>query len=284
MKVRPATPLARYAILGYPLEHSVSPLLHNRAFKDYGMRAVYQKLPVSPQEFEREITKIKREDWQGFNVTIPYKERIISFLDWIDETARAIGAVNTIKCKAGRWLGFNTDWLGFLRPLAEDLARIKRCLVLGAGGAARAVTFGLIVKGEMSSLIVANRSLGRAQQLINDLKAHTSIPLQAISLQKVASDKWPPFDLIVNTTSVGMNDEQSRLICDPLPLAHAQTIVYDLVYKPPETAFLRRARSAGLRALNGYPMLVYQADEAFKIWTGNAYKASTLQALLSGKL
>ncbi len=282
MKVHSAKPLSRYAILGYPLEHSVSPLLHNRAFKDYGMRAVYQKLAVPPQEFEREIAKIKKEDWQGFNVTIPYKERIIPFLDWIDETARAIGAVNTIKCEAGRWLGFNTDWLGFLRPLAGDLARIKRCLVLGAGGAARAVTFGLIVKGEVSSLTVANRSLQRAQQLIGDLKAHTSLPLQAIGLQEVASFKEPPFDLIVNTTSVGMNDDQDRLICDPRPLAHAQTIVYDLVYKPPETAFLRRARSAGLRALNGYPMLVYQADEAFKIWTGKPYKSSTLQALLSG--
>ncbi len=271
---------ARYGIIGYPLEHSVSPILHNRAFRDYGMNARYEKVPIAPETFEAHIARMKREDWRGFNVTIPFKERILPLLDWVEETAQAIGAVNTVKCEGSRWLGFNTDWLGFLRPVASDLSDFKRCLILGAGGAARAVAFALVKKGAADVLLIANRTKARAEKLARDLRLHGTKTIEATDLETLKNNPAKNFDLIVNTTSLGMNDPGAPLIIDPEPLAHAQTLVYDLIYKPPQTALLLRAKKLGLRTLNGYPMLIYQAEEAFKIWTGKPYLSATVQELL----
>jgi len=273
--------IKRFAIIGFPLQHSVSPRLHNRAFKDYGMKATYEKMPIPPEEFEARILQLKREDWGGFNVTIPFKERIIPLLDGVEKTARAIGAVNTIKCDRGRWLGFNTDWLGFLRPIEWKLDDFKHCLILGAGGAARAVAFALIRLKNVKSLIIANRTMHRAELLVNDLQRFGSTAsISAAHLNSLMPFSQQKFDLIVNSTSVGMNDPLATPVIDPKPLAHSKTLIYDLIYKPPETGLLKRAKKLGLRTLNGYAMLVHQANAAFEIWTGKPYLPVTLKSLL----
>ena len=269
----------RYAILGFPLEHSVSPKIHNRAFNDYGMNAHYGKKAVHPDEFDQVIPRLKKENWRGFNVTIPFKERILPFLDWIEETAKAIGAVNTIKVENGRWLGFNTDWSGFLRPIQEELPEFRRCLVLGAGGAARAVAFALVKEVKPEVLMIANRTKKRADALANELRKFGTCEIKTATPDSLEKTGEQLFDLIVNTTSVGMGDLKDQLVVEPAHFAHTKTLVYDLVYKPPLTLFLQHAQHAGLRTINGFPMLIYQAEEAFKIWTGKPYLPETLKAL-----
>ena len=269
----------RYAILGFPLEHSVSPKIHNRAFNDYGMNAHYGKKAVHPDEFDQVIPRLKKENWRGFNVTIPFKERILPFLDWIEETAKAIGAVNTIKVENGRWLGFNTDWSGFLRPIREELPEFRRCLVLGAGGAARAVTFALVKEVKPELLMIANRTKERADTLSDELRKFGTREIKTATPDSLEKTGEQLFDLIVNTTSVGMGDLKDQLVVEPAHFAHTKTLVYDLVYKPPLTLFLQHAQHAGLRTINGFPMLIYQAEEAFRIWTGKPYLPETLKVL-----
>ena len=267
-----------FAILGFPLSHSISPKIHNLAFRDYGIKAVYGKIEIDPQNFASAVHRLKTEDWQGFNVTIPFKESILAYLDHIDPTAKAIGAVNTIKIEQGKWLGFNTDWKGFLRPIEAELPSLKRCLLIGAGGAARAVAFALIQTANVQTLVIANRTKIRAEKLIESLHQFKNLNYSAMNLKEIYKNKQP-FDLIVNTTSVGFGKQKDQMPLNPQKFGSRQTIVYDLIYNPAKTEFLQAAHSLGLRTMNGLSMLIYQAEEAFKIWTGKPFKPETVKGL-----
>ncbi len=270
--------LQKYAILGYPLAHSLSPGIHNAAFTDKKINAAYETLPIHPSEFPEKIQELKHQAWAGFNVTIPFKQRIIPFLDAIHPLARKIGAVNTIKVdQTGKWRGFNTDYIGFLTPLEPFAASIHSCLIAGAGGAARAVAFGVLEALKPESLTIVNRTLQKARDLIADLNSYQELEYTA---GRPDSIPGTGYDLIVNTTSVGMSGFEEGAPFDLKGLFKKETIVYDLIYKPAQTEWLQQAARFGLTTINGWPMLVYQAQAAFEIWTGKRYSDKFLTSLL----
>ncbi len=271
--------LRKYGIIGFPLSHSFSPKIHNQAFADLKISAHYEKIEIPPKQFNPKIETLKKESWSGFNVTVPYKTAIIPYLDKLDEAAKHIGAVNTIRVlDYGKWQGFNTDYKGFLKPIDAFKGALKTCLVLGAGGAARAVSIGIVSGLAAQELTIANRTLKKAEELTGRLLSNQTLKCYPCQIEAIPAGQ---FDLIVNTTSVGMGAREKQNILDVRPFAHSKTLVYDLIYNPSETQFLKTARQTGLKTLNGLPMLVYQAEEAFSIWTGKRFPDKLLSFFLN---
>ena len=253
-----------FGIIGKPVGHSLSPRIHNAAFAAAGINAVY--LPIEVQDaiaFMRRMAhpKTRELDWnlRGLSVTAPHKATVMQFLDGIDRTAKEIGAVNTIVAEDGSLLGYNTDAEGFVSPLRTKLGDLRdaRCAVMGSGGAARAVLWALRKEGAEATLVARNRE--RANDLAQRFKA--ACPPQR-------PEKLSGFDVVINATTMGTRGPTA----DETPATAEQLrgvrLAYDLVYNPSETRFLREAREAGCDTLGGIEMLLAQAVEQFKLWTG----------------
>ncbi|MGQ9668168.1 MAG: shikimate dehydrogenase [Anaerolineae bacterium] len=251
-------------IIGWPVEHSLSPVMHNAAFEALGLNWCYAAFPVPPELLGDAVQGLRALGIAGANVTIPHKEAVIPFLDVLSPAARAVGAVNTISVDGEYLLGDNTDVHGFLAALdrADVPLHGRRALVLGAGGSARAAVYGLLLRG--AEVIIHARTPARARRLADDMRA-------VVEGGRVEAVEHAPaeVDLVVNCTPVGMwphHDGES-----PLP-ANVQLrpsmAVMDLVYRPLETVLLRQARLAGARAVSGLEMLVWQGVVAFEHWTG----------------
>jgi shikimate dehydrogenase len=275
MEINPKTKIC--GLVGHPLEHTASPAIHNAAFRALGLNAVYLVFDIEPTMFEDAIKGLKALKVCGFNVTIPYKERIIPLLTHLDQSAARVGAVNTVKLDGVSLIGYNTDVAGFLAPLLELNLKLNEitALILGAGGAAKACVRALLDAG-CRELIVLNRSLERALNLYkqhgNKLKV---APLNEESLKEVLSRAT----LVVNTTPVGMYPNVDESII-PRALLRSDLIVYDLVYRPPQTKLLKEAKEVGATTIPGYKMLLEQAAESFRIWTGlEPPKEAMLKAL-----
>ena len=270
----------RVSLIGWPVEHSLSPAMHNAAFQAMGMGWRYELLPVTPGQLGAALADLNAGDFGGANVTVPHKSAVMAYLDEIDDAARSIGAVNTIAVEGKRLVGYNTDAAGFVRALRE--ARLepagRRALLLGAGGAARAVAYALAQAS--CAVAIYNRTAMRAAELAHQLQ----------DLGLVAPVDWVPggaaleeldlarFDLLVNATTVGMwpNSEDT-----PWPQAltmPAHWSVCDLVYNPLETRLLRQARQAGAHTIDGLGMLVWQGALAFELWTGQKPPADLMRA------
>ncbi len=271
-------------ILGYPVAHSLSPLMHNAAFAALGLNWAYIPLPVEPERVEKVTPALRTFNFMGANVTVPHKQAIMRYMDEIDPVAREIGAVNTIAVRDGRMLGFNTDADGFLQSLLETgfSPRGARCLVLGAGGAARAVVFSL-AKAGARAISIFNRTVERAAFLVDDISsvyADIRFSCELLSPQTLDAAN-NSFDLVVNTTSLGMFPQVDASPWDdgiPLP----EAVICDLVYTPIQTKFLQQAASQGLPTVDGTGMLIYQGAKAFEIWTGEPAPVAVLrQTLLS---
>jgi len=265
-------------LIGFPLDHSLSPRLHAAALKALDLPGEYRLFPAPPaphgDETIRDLfEKMRRGEIHGLNVTIPHKQTVIPYLDELTPTALAVGAVNTIVYKAGKLVGENTDCPGFLADLVAQLESAglrdlcdrtgNSALVLGAGGSARAVVFSLLHIGWQVS--IAARSPEQAHELMRSVAARPMLVGEINMLRSAAAQN---IQLIVNTTPLGMhpNVNDSPWPADlPFP---KKVFVYDLVYNPPETALLRSARNSGLPAANGIGMLVRQAVLAFRAWTG----------------
>ncbi len=261
--------MQKFGVIGYPLTHSLSPQIHNHTFQILKIDAVYEKIEISPESFNESFNELKSGGYSGFNITIPYKLKIMSLLDEIDSDARTIGAVNTIVRKENKWVGYNTDVSGFLTPLLEFENILLNCLVLGTGGAARAVIFALARYLQPQSITIAGRNLEKAANLSIEFGLlFEMIHLDHRSLNG-AESILSEFNLIVNTTPLGTfpNIEQTPLLT--IMNLTEQTIVYDLVYNPLETKLLKNARRAGknIFLINGMEMLLQQAASAFKLWT-----------------
>ncbi len=262
--------MKKFAIIGYPLKHSASPGIHNTAFQYYRMDAAYDKLEIDPVQFDVKLSKIKKESWSGFNVTIPYKQSIMTYLDRIDKAAQRIGAVNTVKVENdGSWSGYNTDYVGFLQPLEPYHPQIRSGLLAGAGGAARAVAFALCDLPYIERICLLVRSKQKGEMLLQDLKKYKSIEYYLVEMGNDKSER--EYDLLVNATPVGMGELRGQMPFEPQSYAHKNTVVYDLIYNPVETIFLQAAKRTGLHIINGWPMLLGQAEEAFRIWTGKGF-------------
>lgn len=289
----------RLGLVGYPLEHSLSPMIHGSALRIANINGDYRLYPVPPSpqgmaELGQLISKMRHGKLKGLNITIPYKQAIMEYLDVLTPAAQAIGAVNTLFMSDGKLVGDNSDAPGFMADLENICSKktvgreVSRVLVLGAGGAARAVVYALGMAGW--EVIIAARRLKQASDLVThilhkipDLKNTQSVPtnaselngrfpIRAIDLNElpVFIQQTDPIHLVVNATSVGMFPD---IYASPWP-EHlelpASAMVYDLVYNPEETLFLHRARQQGHLAWSGWGMLVEQALISFEKWTGIA--------------
>lgn len=258
--------MTRYlGIIGYPLGHSISPAMQQAALDHLDLDMRYLVWETPPEAIAERMAFLRRPENLGANVTVPHKEAVVPLMDGLDPLARRIGAVNTIVDREGRLLGHNTDAQGFLWALREAGFEPtgKRALLLGAGGAGRAVAVAL-VEADVESLIIVNRTLGRAEALAGELEPRATA-LAWDERHAAAATA----DLIVNATSMGMRGgpapQESPISASAIP-PHA--LAYDLVYNPMMTSFLAQAERAGARTLGGLAMLVYQGAAAFEIWTG----------------
>jgi shikimate dehydrogenase len=269
-------PAYRVGIIGWPVAHSKSPAMQHAAAAALDLDLVYETLPVRASELATVVKGLAALGYRGVNVTVPHKEAVIPLLDEVDPAARAIGAVNTIVIESrgsltGQMRGFNTDYSGFLADLTElglDVAG-RHCLILGAGGSARAVVYGLARAG--CHVHIFARRPEQAQNLAADLAPlFPGSRLHAYDWSELSTivPLSPAGSLIVNTTPLGMSPDTGE---SPWPANlefPPETFVYDLVYNPAETRLIQQARSGGCRTANGLGMLVHQGAEAFHLWTG----------------
>lgn len=254
-----------FGVLGNPIGHSMSPVMHNDLFSLYNIDAEYLPFLVQEDELRDAVNGLRALGAGGFNVTVPHKSSIIPFLDEVDELAASIGAVNTVVNKDGKLIGYNTDGLGFLKGLDAYLTNIEgqKILVIGAGGAARAIYFTL-AKEKPIQIDIANRTLEKAVQLIEECPY--SISSKALTL-KDASSELGEYDLIIQTTMIGM---EPNITEQPITLEYLRenSVVCEIIYNPLETRILLEAKSIGARVQNGIDMFVYQGALAFEKWTG----------------
>jgi shikimate dehydrogenase len=271
--------LDKYAVIGERLGHSLSPEIHNTAFRHYGISADYSKLEIPAHSFDELINRLKQQNYSGFNVTIPYKTAIIPHLYDLSDEARSIGAVNTIKCEKGQWHGYNTDAAGFLQPLLRVKLNVTKVLLLGAGGAARAVAYAVLNQFPEAIITIAARKIAAVDSFYH---AFGNERIAAVGWENRATQAGES-NLIINTTPMGMSphDDQS-----PLPeetIIQDQAVVYDLIYNPENTMLLRNAvqKNPQVTAISGLEMLIGQADEAFRIWTGKSLPRDSITSRLT---
>ncbi len=276
MKITGTTRVA--AIFGDPVTHSMSPVIQNAAFAELGIDAVYVPFHVRPDDLGVAVASIRTLGLMGVNITIPHKEQVIPHLDRVDEAAKRIGAVNTIVNKDGVLTGYNTDGAGFMASIKAELgfdARGKNVVVLGAGGAARAVLYALMEAGA-ATVTVANRTAERAERLIDELGGF--FPATNVAASGFAAGQLKGLaegaDLVVNTTSLGMEGQPP--LGFPVDSLEPTAIVSDIVYKPIVTELVREARARGLAADSGLGMLVYQGVVGFELWTGKKAPADVM--------
>ncbi|MFH0848104.1 MAG: shikimate dehydrogenase [archaeon] len=266
-------------IIGDPVEHSLSPIMHNAAFDKLGIDCIYVTFRVPSDHLEEATKGLRSVGILGFNVTVPHKTRILKYLDRLDELAKRIGAVNTVLNKRGSLVGYNTDATGALKALEENQVRTSKCgfTILGAGGAARAIVFALAKTSH--KITVLNRTYEKARRLELDIKRELGVDIEASRLsRKILSDVLPLTDVLVNATTVGMKGSSGTLI-DKADLRRKPT-VFDIVYRRSETDLLRKARLCGCKTIGGIEMLLHQGAAAFEIWTGRKAPLKTMRSAL----
>lgn len=262
MGISAATSLC--GILLHPAGHTRSPAMHNAAYAALRIDAVFAAFDVTPAQLPAAVAGARALGMRQLAISIPHKQAVMSHLDEIDDTARRIGAVNTVTLREGRLVGSNTDWLGLARALERETElKGRRSIVLGAGGTARAAVFALRERG--AHVTVLNRTPARAEQIARELGADGAGELAAL-----AQLDW---DLLVNTTSVGLASDASPV---PAEALRPSSVVLDVVYDPAETRLLRDARARGARTIGGKWMLVEQAVEQIRLWTGRSAPSALL--------
>lgn len=272
-----------FGIFGYPVEHTFSPGMHNAAFNKIGMDACYVPFAVSPESLGDAVKAIVPLGLRGLNVTVPHKEKVLAYLDELSEEARLIGAVNTIEVREGRLIGHNTDGRGFLRSLREDAGfnpKGRSVLFIGSGGAARAVGFSLALAG-VKRVAFHDVDARKASSLALDIHQKTGADAKAIEEDQLATAAEEA-DCLINATPLGLKKT------DPLPVVKTfvmrKHLVCDLVYNPPETAFLKVAKAHGAKRFSGLGMLLYQGVIAFEIWTGKKAPVPVMKKALIGQI
>lgn len=256
-----------YGIIGYPVKHSKSPIFQNAAFSFYNLDAVYVPFEVRPGELEKAIDSLRVLNIKGINITIPHKEEATRYLNELSEEVKFIGATNTVKNIDGYLIGYNTDAYGFITGLkeVEDNLNNKRILVIGAGGASRAVIYSLIKEG-IKDIVIANRTIERAKKIVEDFRILNRFIDEIILLipQNEIGRYLEDFDIIVNTTPIGLKEDDPWLF-DYSKLEEKHTVV-DIVYM--KTPLIEFAIKKNCKWQDGYPMLIYQGAKSFEIWTG----------------
>lgn len=268
------------AIFGDPVEHTLSPAMHNAAFAAMGLDYVYVPFHVKPDGLGAAVAGMRAMGIAGANITVPHKERVIDFLDEVDEEAKRLGAINTIVNRDGVLAGYNTDGRGFIRSLKEDAGfdpNMKRVFVCGAGGASRGICFSLAQAGARR-VYLFDIDEARQGRLVMDINAAYGREVARPSILDPGFIRGA--DLIVNATPLGMRES------DPMPMPEGSfrqgQVVYDVIYNPARTKTLAAAEAAGAKAVNGLGMLLYQGVLAFEHWLGKTPPADVMRAALAG--
>lgn len=264
MKGKPDTDIILCGLIGYPLKHSISPQMHNKAFDALNLNFAYFPLEVKKSSLEDVMIALKELNFRGVNVTIPYKESIVKFLDALDTSAAEVGAVNTILNKKGTLVGYNTDVIGFLKTLRKFKIKTNRenAVILGTGGVAKAAAVGLLKNGASVTVIGRNMqkcmTFAKRFQRLGDIKSCTFS-----NIETALSNAY----LVINCTPIGMYPD-TRVSPLNKNSINKDMVVFDLVYNPIKTRLLRYAEEKGAKAISGIDMLVYQGAESFELWTG----------------
>jgi len=275
------------AVIGDPIEHTLSPAMHNAAFAALGLDWVYVACHVLPERVGASVEAVRALGWRGMNVTVPHKQAVMPFLDELSAAARAVGAANTIIHCDGRLIGDNTDVTGIIRAVTEGAGVTEwpeRVVVLGAGGAARGVVYALTTVPRVTRVTILNRTAERAVALAREFgtaggPAIEGLPLDADHARAAIREAG----LLINVTSLGRG-----ALAGQSPLAndwgclHADLACVDSNYSPPETVLMRQVRAAGGRAFNGIDMLVYQGAQSFELWTGQEAPADVMRRAIVG--
>ena len=266
-----------YLIIGNPISHSLSPLMYNTLFSYYNMNSIYLPFDVKISEIEERVKQFKLLKVNGFNVTIPNKIKIMEFLDEIDDQALKIGAVNTVFNKNGKLIGYNTDINGIINSLSKnnvDSNISNNVMLFGAGGAARSCIVALD-KMKFKKVTVTNRSKNNAENMVNDLKKKLNIEIEILDFdQNNILELSNSYSLIINSTSVGMNNSNSVINKE---FFNKNMVVFDMVYVPMMTKFLTDAKNQGSKIIQGYEMLIYQAMYSFSLFTNKNVESKLLE-------
>lgn len=282
MKIDGYTRLA--AVVANPIKHSISPFIHNSAFEATNTNGVYLAWEVDATELAETVANIRRYQMFGINLSMPYKEQVIPYLDQLSAEACLIGAVNTVVNREGTLIGYNTDGKGFFKSLPSFKISRKRLVLLGAGGAAKAILAQAILDGvSQISVFVRSSSMEKTRPYLEKIQNATGFRVDLFALEDVQDlqDSITKADLLVNATSVGM-DGSSQPIPTSIVLPE-KLMVADVIYQPFETPFLKWARNQGNQSINGLGMLLYQAAEAFELWTDKEMPTDQIWELLKQK-
>lgn len=254
--------MEKFALAGFPLGHSMSPVIHRELFKINGKDASYELKEISPDGFSQGIEVLKK--FRGFNVTIPHKTNIIPFLDELSERAELFGAVNTVDNRNGYLTGYNTDCFGFLRALEMAGIELKgNVLLCGSGGVSRMFAFESVLAGASLTIAVREADVDAANQIKNEIAQKLDKTIDVITLDEVSGE----YDVLINGTPVGMFPDSNACVLPREKVQYCRA-VFDAIYNPMETLLLKYAREAGAKYSNGLPMLVWQAAVAQEIWFG----------------
>lgn len=271
-------------VIGHPIEHSLSPIMHNALLKDLDLDYVYLAFNVYPKQLKKAVLGFKALEVRGFNVTMPYKDRIFAYMDDIDPITKIIGAINTVKNENGMLIGRNTDAKAAKKALLDAGFKLdgKKILVLGAGGAARGICYAI---GKYArEIVVANRSINRAKSLAKFYNKHFKITIKGINFTKnILKNEIETSDILINATPVGMYPKvnQSPILMEHL---HNRLNVFDLVYNPIETQFIKDAKAIGCKTLGGVDMLVNQGALSFEWWTNKKPNLKLMKNVVIEKL
>lgn len=254
-----------YGLIGHPIRHTLSPIIHNTLANMLRNDMIYVPFDVDPKGLEASLLGAYQLNIKGLNVTVPHKQEVIPFLSKVEGYAKQIGAVNTLKWCEDGYIGYNTDAEGLLMSLTENEIYIedKNVLIIGAGGAARAASMMAAAK-KPKQMIIANRTIEKAEQLARDVATFYDIPIKAASLNLIDCDLY--FDLCIQTTSLGLHPQEDESPIKEDGFFNRVGAAVDLIYNPSETLFLKKAREAGCKTVNGFGMLFYQAIRAYEIW------------------
>ncbi|MFC4558884.1 shikimate dehydrogenase [Virgibacillus kekensis] len=258
----------KLGLIGFPIGHSLSPWIHGRFLEKSDIAGEYESIQISPEDsFEEELERIKTEGINGFNVTVPYKTKIVPYLDGLDKNAAAIGAVNTVVYKDGQWIGYNTDGTGYVAALNSKFPsfskdKSRKVLIIGAGGASRGIYYALVAEG-FTRIDIANRTAESAHAIA--AVDREGVQTDVLTLIE-AENNLGEYDLVIQTTSVGMKPNVEGKVMS-LQSIEEGCIASDIVYQPIQTAFLQEAQAKGAAIHYGHTMLLYQAQAAFELWT-----------------
>lgn len=253
-------------VIGDPVGHTSSPAMHNAAIAALGLDYVYAAFHVRPESLGRAMGGMRALNIAGLNVTVPHKQGVMEYMDEVSEEAVAIGAVNTVACRDGRLVGYNTDAFGIIESLKRDggMEHLPaKVVLLGAGGAARAILYALLQSARVEEILLLNRTVTKAESLARDLDSAGRVKVGPMDAPGVADA-----GLLINSTSVGMHPHDGVSPLADASVLHADMLVADIVYKPLKTRMMEQAESAGARTINGLGMLAWQGARSFEIWTG----------------